>query len=161
MSRFVSRPPAWALACALVGALGGLGLFGCASRPEGQPDPFDSSRLVIQMGGMRMVEGHPAVTIALKNKTAETLWVAAYFDVPEDGEGCERFERIEPAASQTFVCVQPDLIFDEVYVVRFEAFADEQRLELLEAQSTELWFGSDFRELLKLVGRAQAAEEAP
>lgn len=135
-------------------------LAACSSQPEGQPDPFDSERLIIQMGGMRMIDDRPVVNIALKNRTPDPVWVAAHFDAPEQGDDCSLFERIAPGASHTFVCSQSDLIFDRVYAIAFEVFADEARTVLLEQQSTELLFGSEFRSLLEIVRKAQEAEAA-
>jgi hypothetical protein len=123
---------------------------------ESKGDPFDSTRLVIQMGGMRLLDGWPAIQVALKNKTSEPLWVAAVIDAPGAGQDCELFERIDSAASQLFSCRQVDLVYDEVYALRFDVFADEARSELLEQQSTELLFGSEFRVLLEA---ARAARE--
>ena len=135
-----------------------IGTLACAGPPEGQPDPFDSQRLVIMAGGMRMLEGKPAVHVALKNKTPDPLWVAAAFTAPAGGRNCALFARIEPQASHTFACPQDELLFDRVYGVRFEVFADEQRARRLEQQSTEFLFGSEFRELMRAVSEAQERE---
>jgi hypothetical protein len=128
----------------------GVLLLACASEPEpSQADPFESTRLVIQMGGMRLVDGRPTVQVALKNKAAEPVWVAATVDAPEGGLDCELFEVIAPGASHTFVCPQDELVFDAVYAVRFEVYADERRSAVLEEHVEELLFGSEFRELLE------------
>jgi hypothetical protein len=141
--RPAERPSTAALAA---GAL----LLACAGDPEPrQGDPFDSTRLVIQMGGMRLVDGRPTVQVALKNKTAEPLWVRTAVDAPEGGLDCELFEPIPPGASHTFVCPQDELVYDAVYAVRFEVYGDERRSALLEAQGTEFLFGAEFRELLE------------
>jgi hypothetical protein len=148
-----ARAPLAALLCLLPVLLAG----GCASPPE--PDPFDSTRMVIQMGGMRLVDGLPAVQVALKNKTPDTVWVLARFRAPAGGDDCEQTERIEPEASAVFSCRQQQLLYDEVYDVAFDVFADEARTELLEQQSTELLFGSEFRFLLEAARRAREEEQ--
>jgi hypothetical protein len=51
------------------------------------------------------------------------------------------------------------LLYDEVYDVAFDVFADEARTELLEQQSTELLFGSEFRFLLEAARRAREEEQ--
>jgi hypothetical protein len=134
-------------------------LLACAAPeepPESKGDPFDSTRLVIQMGGMRLLDGWPAIHVALKNKTSESLWVAAVIDAPSAGQDCELFERIDPAASHVFACRQVDLVYDQVYAVRFDVYADQARSQLLEQQSTEFLFGAEFRVLLEA---ARAARE--
>jgi len=134
----------------LVASAAGAALLACDAeeqKPEG--DPFDSTRLVILMGGMRLVDGRPTVQVALKNKTPEELWVRAVIDAPAGGLDCELFEPIAPEVSHTFVCPQDELVFDAVYGVRFEVYGDEARSALLEEQATEFLFGSEFRELLE------------
>lgn len=145
----------------LAALVAGLSLAAAAcAAPEPEPDPFDSTRLVIQMGGMRLVDGLPAVQVALKNKTPATVWVVARFRTPEGGDDCEQVERIEPQASAVFSCRQRQLVYDEVYDVAFDVFADERRSELLEQQSTELLFGSEFRILLEAARKAREQEQA-
>ena len=146
-------------------ALAHAGVLLACTAPEEPPveperGPFDSTRLVIQMGGMRLLDGLPSVQVALKNKTGTALWVAAVIDAPSGGEDCELFERIEPETSHTFACRQAELVFDEVYAVRFDVFADEARAELLEQQFTEFLFGAEFRVLLE-AARAAREEGGP
>jgi len=138
-----------------------IGSLACAGPPKGQPDPFDSQRLVIMAGGMRMLEGRPAINVALKNKTSDPVWVTATFEAPDGGQDCTCFECIEPGASHVFACPQDELIFDRVYGVRFEVFADEARAQPLEEQATEFLFGSEFRELMKAVRQALEQEQGP
>ena len=143
-------PLARLLALALV-------LGGC--RGPGEPaDSFESQRITILMGGMRMAEGLPAVQVALKNKTPDELWVRTRFDVPAGGRPCELFEPIPAGASFTFSCAQPDLVFDRPYPVSIEVFADEGGAVVLEEQSTEFVFGAEFRYLLEAFRHAEQAE---
>ena len=136
------------LRCAYLAALCGLAILaaGCAGLTGGGLGPgrgqFSSEWVEIVMGGlMGDSEEGLVLSLSLKNKSQQPLWVTVDFRAPEPGQPCQVTERIDVGGTERYTCAQSLVVAEQDYPIHIEVYGDESQTALLESPQTKFWFG--------------------
>ena len=135
------------LRCAYLAALCGLAVLaaGCAGLTGGGLGPgrgqFSSKWVEIPMGGlMGDSEEGLVLSLSVKNKSQQPLWVTVDFRAPDPGQPCRVTEKIDAGATKRYICPQSSVVVDTDYPVHIEIYGDESQTALLESPQTKFWF---------------------
>jgi hypothetical protein len=102
---------------------------------------FSSQWIDITMGGMMAVPGKGlALTLNLKNKTKQPVYVLVAFVTPDPAQRCEIAKQLDASLSALFSCPQKSLTPNKDYPIDISIYTDEGRTSLIENPKTKFYF---------------------
>ena len=135
-------------------------IAGCAGPEGGGLKPtekqFSSQWIDITIGGMMAAPGEGlALTLNLKNKTKQPVYVLVAFITPDPAQRCEIAKQLDASQSALFSCPQKSVTPNKDYPIDIAIYADEGRKNLIESPKTKFYFSEKdakaFDELSKML----------
>jgi len=140
-------------------------IAGCAGLDVGGLKPtqeqFSSQWIDITMGGMMAAPGEDfALTLNLKNKSKQPVYVVVGFMTPDPSQRCEIAKQLDASQSALFSCPQKSVTPNINYPVDIAIYDDEGRTNLLESPKTKFYFSANDAKAFDELSRMLETEES-
>jgi hypothetical protein len=140
-------------------------IVSCAAPQGGGLRPtekqFSSQWIDITMGGMMATPGKGlALTLNLKNKTKQPVYVLVAFVTPDPTQRCEVAKQLDASQSSLFSCPQKSVTPNKDYPIEISIYTDEGRKNLIESPKTKFYFSEKDAKAFDEISRKLEAEKS-